>query len=113
MYMNGIKLFVKNEKELETQIHEVWIYSQDIGMKFSVEKYIMLEMKSGKRHLTDGMELPNQEKIRTLEEKKTYKYFGVLFDTSGDERKKLRESISGEPETYLRQNYIAETLSKE
>ena len=34
----------------------------------------MLEIKIGKRHLTDGMELPNQGKIRTLEEKETYKY---------------------------------------
>ena len=34
----------------------------------------MLVMKSGKRHLTDGMELPNQDKIRTLGENKTYKY---------------------------------------
>ena len=25
-------------------------------------------MKSGKRHMTDGMELPNQDKIRTLGE---------------------------------------------
>ena len=29
-------------------------------------------MKSRKRHLTDGTELPNQEKIRTLGEKETY-----------------------------------------
>ena len=35
-------------------------------------------MKSGKRHLTDGMELPNQDKIRTLGEKETYKYLGIL-----------------------------------
>ena len=35
-------------------------------------------MKSGKRHLTDGIELPNQDKIRTLEEKETYKYLGIL-----------------------------------
>ena len=31
MYMNDIKLFAKNEKELETRIHTVRIYSQDIG----------------------------------------------------------------------------------
>ena len=31
-------------------------------------------MKSVKRHLTEGMELPNQDKIRTLGEKETYKY---------------------------------------
>ena len=35
-------------------------------------------MKSDKRHLTDGMELPNQDKIRTLREKETYKYLGIL-----------------------------------
>ena len=35
-------------------------------------------MKSGKEHLTGGMELRNQDKIRTLEEKETYKYLGIL-----------------------------------
>ena len=29
-------------------------------------------MKSGKWHLTDGMEQPNQDKIRTIGEKETY-----------------------------------------
>ena len=35
-------------------------------------------MKSGKRHRTDGMELPNQDKMRTLGENETYKYLGIL-----------------------------------
>ena len=35
-------------------------------------------MKSDKRHITDRMELPNQDKIRTLGEKKTYKYLDIL-----------------------------------
>ena len=34
-------------------------------------------MKSGKWHMKDGMELSNQEKIRTLG-KETYKYLGIL-----------------------------------
>ena len=38
----------------------------------------MLLMKSDKQHLTDAMELPSQDKIRTLEEKETYKYLGIL-----------------------------------
>ena len=71
MYMDNIKLFAKNEKELKTLIHAVRIYSQDIGMEFGKEKSAMLVMKSGKRHLTDGMELPNQDKIRTLWDKET------------------------------------------
>ena len=28
--------------------------------------------------MTDGIELPNHDKIRTLGENKTYKYFGIL-----------------------------------
>ena len=78
MYMDDIKLFAKNEKEEEALIHAVRIYCEDIGMEFGVEKCAMLVMKSGKQHLTGGMELLNQDKIRTLGENETYKYLGNL-----------------------------------
>ena len=68
----------KNEKELETLIHAFRIHNQDIGMEFGFEKCAMIVMKSGERHLTDRMELPIQDKIRTLGENKTYKYLGIL-----------------------------------
>ena len=35
-------------------------------------------MKSGERHMTDGVELPNQVVIRTFGEKETYKYLWIL-----------------------------------
>ena len=38
MYMDDIKLFAKNEKELESLIHAVRIYSHDLGMEFGREK---------------------------------------------------------------------------
>ena len=47
-------------------------------MEFGIEKCVMLVMKNGQRHQTDGMELPNQEKIRTFGEKETNKYLGIL-----------------------------------
>ena len=47
-------------------------------MEFGIEKCAMLVMKSGKWHLTDGMELPNHDKIRTLAGNETYKYLGIL-----------------------------------
>ena len=78
MYMDDIKLFATNEKELETLIFAVRIYNQDIRMESGIEKCAMLVMKSGKRHLTDGMEVPNQDNIRMLGEKATDKYFGIL-----------------------------------
>ena len=76
--MDDIKLFAKNEKELETLIHAVRIYSQDTGMEFGIEKCAMLVMKNGKRHMTDRMELLNHDRIRTFEENETYKYLGIL-----------------------------------
>ena len=63
--------FAKNEKELETLIHTVKIYNQNIGMEFGTEKCAILVMKISKKHLKEGMELPNQDKIRTLGEKET------------------------------------------
>ena len=76
MYMDDIKLFAKKfKKELETLIHTVRIYNQDIEMEFSIEKCAMLVMK---QHMTDGMEQPNHDKIRTLGENETYKYMGLL-----------------------------------
>ena len=35
-------------------------------MEFRIEKCAMLLMKSGKQHMPDRVELPNQDKIRTL-----------------------------------------------
>ena len=78
MYMDDIKLFVKNEKELETLIQAVRIYSQDIRIEFGIEKCSMVVMKSSKRHLTDGMKLPNHDKIKMLGEKKMFKYLSIL-----------------------------------
>ena len=76
--MDDIKLFAKNEKEQEPLIHAVRIYNQDIGIEFGIEKCAMLVMKSGKGNMTDGMELPNHGKIRTLGENETYKNLGIL-----------------------------------
>ena len=51
MYMDDIKLFAKNEREQETPIHAIRIYSQDIGIVFGMEKCALLVMKSGKQHI--------------------------------------------------------------
>ena len=98
MYMNDSKLFAKNEKELETLRNSLRIYSQDIEVEFSREKCSILVIKSGKRRLADGMELPNQEKIRTIGEKETYKYLGIL-EADTIEQVKMKKKIKKE---YLR-----------
>ena len=54
------------------------MYSQDIGMEYSREKPAMLIIGSRWRQITEEIELLNQEKIRTLGEKETYKYLGIM-----------------------------------
>ena len=44
----------------------------------------MLIMKSGKRKITEGIELPNQERIRMLREKENSKYLGILGGRNSD-----------------------------
>ena len=71
--MDDIKLFAKNEKkknELETLIQAVRIYSDNIRMEFAIEKYALLITKSGKRQLSEGIELSNQEKSEHLTKRK-------------------------------------------
>ena len=63
--MDDNKLFAKNE----TLIQTMTIYRQDIGIEFGIKKCDMVIMKSGKRLMIDGLELPNQEKIKKLGEK--------------------------------------------
>ena len=58
----------------------------------------MLVMKSGKQHLNYRMELPNQDKNRTLGEKETYKYLRIL-EADTIKQMDMKEKIKKE---YLR-----------
>ena len=59
MYMDDIKLFAKKKKEVDTRMHIVMIFSDDSVTEFGIEICAMLLMESGKRQMTEGIELPN------------------------------------------------------
>ena len=67
----------KTEKKLETLIQAMRIYTRNIFMEFSIEKCVMLTMKSRKWHMMEGIELPTPGKIQTLGEKEKYKYLRI------------------------------------
>ena len=48
-------------------------------------------MKSGKRHLTEEVELPNQVVIRTLRGKGTFKYLGI-FEADTTKQVEMKEN---------------------
>ena len=78
MYIDDIKLFAKKRKRIGNSITR----SQNIqsGHRDGIwhRKMHQANNKSEKRHVTDWLELPNQDQIRTLGEKVTYKYLGIL-----------------------------------
>ena len=69
-------------------------------MEFVIVKRARLKIRSGKRRMIEGTELPNQKnkkinKNRTLGEKSTYEYLGILeVDTFKQMMKEKK--ISGE-----------------
>ena len=66
--------------------------------------------------MTDGMELPNHDRIRTLEENETYKFLGILeADTKQVQMKDMiRKKISQENAKTTRDKTLQqETSSKE
>ena len=79
-------------------------------MEYGIEKCAMRVMKRGKRHMTDGMELPNHDKIRTFGENETYKYLGILeVDTikQVEMKDKIRKKYLRRQVNYSRQNYVS------
>ena len=87
------------------------IYGQDIEIKFGTEKCAMLIMEGGKRKTTLGTELPNEESIRTLEEKKitrTWEYWNRI-PVKIKEKSKTRISQKNK-ETY-RNNGLQKKIS--
>ena len=61
-----MKLLAKNEKELEILIQTVKIYSQNKEMESGTEKCVIIIMRSGKRHMMEG--ISSNQKKSILEE---------------------------------------------
>ena len=87
--MDDLKLYAKNEKELDTLVQTVRIFSEDIGMEFGIQKCAMVKLIRGQIVESSGIALPNGAEIRSLEQSEEYKYLGILQsdDTKNKEMK--------------------------
>ena len=109
MYIDNIRLFAKNEKELETLIQAVRIYCQDIRMEFGTEKCTQLIIRSRKRQMTGGIELTKSRKKQNAWGKGNLRVLENIgsghHQTSKYERKKFK-SVSLENEKTTRNQTI-------
>ena len=69
IYMNDIKIFPKNERDMENLIKTIRIYNQVIRMEFGIEKRCILTMKKWWRERTERIKLQYQEIITKVREK--------------------------------------------
>ena len=87
-----------DSNRLDSLIQTVRIFSNDIGMKFGIEKCAVLIIKRGKVTQSEGITLPDDTNIRWLKEGEGYKYLGVL-EACVMLRRQIKEKIKKE---YLR-----------
>ena len=93
LFMDDLKLYNRSEKGLNTSVQTVYVFSENIGMEFGMEKCAMLVMKKGKIVKSVGIELPNGKVLKSLQEGESYKYLGILeIDKFLEQKMKLNVS---------------------
>ena len=95
LFMDDLKLFAKNEKQLESLIHTVRIFSDDIRMEFGLTKCALLVMERGRLERSDGIEMPNGETMKSIDEGGGYKYLGIL-EADRIKHGEMKETVSKE-----------------
>ena len=59
LFMDDLKLYSRNGKELGSLVQTILIFSKDIGMEFGIEKGAMLVIENGTIVKSVGIELPD------------------------------------------------------
>ena len=76
-YMDDLKLFAKNDHELEGLLQTAKKFSDDICMKFGLEKCAKATFLKGRLEKSTSIELVNSTKIKELAQEEVHRYLGV------------------------------------
>ena len=76
-YMDDLKLYAKDDNELEGLLRIVKGFSDDIGMEFGLSKCAKATFKRGILEKFDHVQLDEETMIKDLEQEKVYKCLGV------------------------------------
>ena len=77
LFMDDLKLYAKSEKQTNTLVRTVHVFSTDIGMEFGIKKCGILTMKRSKIVKNEGIKLPDGKVIRQVGQE-GYKYLGII-----------------------------------
>ena len=80
--MDDIKLYGRNDSELQSLCTVVNTFATDVCMSFGLDKCNCITIHRGKLKESDHIELPSGEVIQQLAPGGEYCYLGVLESTS-------------------------------
>ena len=75
--MDDLKLSGSDERQVDSLINTVRVFSDDIRMAFGLKKCGLVDMKRSKLVKYDGVDFPDGRRMKSVEED-GYKYLGIL-----------------------------------
>ena len=109
--MDDLKLFAKNDQDLEGLLNKIKEFSSDIGMEFGLEKCTKASFVRGKLQKKSSINLDIDTTIRDLDPEETYKYLGVN-EGDGINHASMKEKIRKEYYRRIRLTLKTELNSK-
>ena len=89
LYMDDLKLYNSNQKDLKKQIELVYKYSRDIGMEFGLDKCAKINVIRGKHQPAEDLEIDHNKFIKELDRDQQYKYLGMI-ETNGMNNREMK-----------------------
>ena len=77
LFMEGLKFYGVSKDQLDPLVEVVTIFPQDIRMSFGLDKCEVLEMRRGRQVGSSGIDLPDDQHVREVEEEGD-KYHGII-----------------------------------
>ena len=94
-YMDDLKLYGKNDYELDGLLKTVKTFGDDIGMTFGKDKCVKDTFVWGKMKYISSTVLDRGTKIKELDQEEAYKYLGIE-EGDGIQHGKMKEKIRQE-----------------
>ena len=92
LFTDDLKLFAKSKKQIDSLVHTVHIFSENIGGQLEIKKCGVLLMDRGKVIKTDDIRLPDGQDMKDIDET-GYTYL-VILETDKIKEKEIKRKFS-------------------
>ena len=112
LFMDDIKIYASSDNELDSLVKTVKIFSDDITMKFGLNKCNKTTILKGRqRETNNNIRINSDQSIKELKFGKTYKYLGFA-QSSEIKQRDIKDNLKAEYYTRIKKNLKTELNSK-